>query len=154
MCVARDCRTMLISIDGDQYGAPESPAHVVASSLPALHLLVCASKSEPCQPCVFHNLPCLPLQSFCICVTCRRCLSCLLPTLTLSIPSRPEAIRELEALAPPPFCRILTIILSFYYFRHLRVAQSPHLPSVNIFLILGSTACQSIQPPSFIACYR
>jgi hypothetical protein len=58
MCAARDCRTMLLSIDGDQYEAPESAAHVVASSLPALHVLVCASNSEPCQPCVLHNLPC------------------------------------------------------------------------------------------------
>jgi hypothetical protein len=92
MCVARDCRTMLLSIDGDQYEAPESPAHVVASSLPALHLLVCASNSEPCQPCVFHNLPCLPLQSLCMCATWRRRLSCLLLTLPLSIPPRPESV--------------------------------------------------------------
>lgn len=149
MCAARDCRTMLLSLKSDQYEAPESTAHVVASSLPALHLLVRASNSEPCQPCVFHNLPCLPLQSLCICETCGRCLDCLLLILTVPIPSWPESISRARSSSSD-----IDLPHSNYHTFFLLLSIPPRslVPAFTRckYSIYSANGCQSIQPPPFI----
>lgn len=105
--------------------------------------------SEPCQPCVFHNLPCLPLQSLCICETCGRCLDCLLLILTVPIPSWPESISRARSSSSD-----IDLPHSNYHTFFLLLSIPPRslVPAFTRckYSIYSANGCQSIQPPPFI----